>query len=513
MIPPSMFRVRRALALTLSALLAIPLVCASASAQPVPVPLVVSDAAKAEARDRFDRGLRLFNDGDNAGALAEFKRAYDLIPNPLVLYNIGLVCAAMGRPVEAVDALDKVLAAPGGVAPDRVERARQTREEQARRIAKITVVTNVPAEIEIDNVVAGQAPMTAPIRVAGGLHVVGAVASGYAPFRKEITVAGGAAAEVKLDLVEMQGRVAHVTIKTHLPGADVVIDDQVVGKTPLPESLTVVPGLHKVELRRAGYVTDRQDLQLGDGASGEAMLEPQEDHGALGASAATLAIRPTEPDPVLTVDGKERGVARADGVRLAPGPHHLVIEQGGFLPVERDVTLDAGRITQLAIVFEPTPETRAAYQSRISTQRTWGLAVGGGGVVLTAGSLGFLVWNGQQRKQANSDLDAAENEIEHPPKGSICDKSMFTSQQAIATCNAPLNDAQSRIDEANTRDVFGWVGFGVGVTATVVGAALLVTNGSSHRFDRDRPVSKAFVLPMGWGDGRHGGGFGLVGAF
>ncbi|HEY6463074.1 MAG TPA: PEGA domain-containing protein, partial [Polyangiaceae bacterium] len=430
-----------------------------------------------------------------------------------VLYNIGLVSAAMGRPVEAVDALDKVLATPGSLAPDRVERARQTRDDQASRIAKVTVVTNVPAEIEIDNVVAGHAPMTAPLRVAGGLHVVGAVASGYAPVRKELTVAGGTAAELRLDLVEMQGRVAHVTIKTHLPGADVVIDDQVVGKTPLPESLTVVPGPHEVELRRAGYVTARQDLQLGDGASGEAILEPEEDHAALGASAATLSIRSTEPDPVLTVDGKERGVARADGVRLAPGPHHLVIEHGGFLPVERDVTLDAGRITQLAIVFEPTPETRAAYQSRISTQRTWGLALGGGGIVLTGGSIGFLVWNGQQRTQATSDSNAALNEIEHPPKGTICDKAMFTSPQAIAACNQPYQDAQSRIDDANTRDIFGWIGFGVGVTATVVGAALLVTNGSSHRFDRDRPVSKAFVVPVGWGDGRHGGGFGLAGAF
>ena len=34
----------------------------------------------------------------------------------------------------------------------------------------------------------------APLRVAGGVHVVGAVASGYVPTRKEVTVAGGATA-------------------------------------------------------------------------------------------------------------------------------------------------------------------------------------------------------------------------------------------------------------------------------------------------------------------------------
>ena len=114
----------------------------------------------------------------------------------------------------------------------------------------------MPATIEVDNVEVGRTPQAAPFNVAGGVHVVGAVASGYAPMRKEVTVAGGATAEVKLDLVEMQGRVAHVMVKTHLPGADVVVDGQVVGKTPFPSSLTVAPGLaHAIELRREGYVT------------------------------------------------------------------------------------------------------------------------------------------------------------------------------------------------------------------------------------------------------------------
>ena len=75
-------RSRFALAALLAAL------CPSvAYAQPVPSG-ASGDAARTEARDRFDRGLDLFNGGENPAALAEFKRAYELIPNPLVLYNI-----------------------------------------------------------------------------------------------------------------------------------------------------------------------------------------------------------------------------------------------------------------------------------------------------------------------------------------------------------------------------------------------------------------------------------------
>src|ERR1700735_3447655 len=127
-----MTRRRRALALTLSTTLLCAVVPSVALAQQA----ALTEGVRQEARDRFDRGLKLFNDGDNPGALAEFKRAYELIPNPLVLYNIGLVYAAMGRRVEAVDALDKVLASTGVLTGERLARAKQTRDEQAQRVGK-----------------------------------------------------------------------------------------------------------------------------------------------------------------------------------------------------------------------------------------------------------------------------------------------------------------------------------------------------------------------------------------
>ena len=84
-------------------------------AAPVTASAANDTDARAEARTRFDRGLRLFDEGDSAGALAEFKRAHELVPNQLVLFNIGLVYAALARPVEATDALDRVLRDPAGL--------------------------------------------------------------------------------------------------------------------------------------------------------------------------------------------------------------------------------------------------------------------------------------------------------------------------------------------------------------------------------------------------------------
>src|SRR5258708_5582774 len=215
---------------------AVVVLAGSAVAQSTPL-----DAVKTEARSRFDRGLSLFEDGDNAGALAEFKRAYELIPNPVVLYNIGLVYAAMNRPAEATDALQKLLKEPGSLPADHTARAKHTLAEQSARVAEIAVTSSVPASIEVDNVEVAKTPITAPLRVAGGSHIVGAIAPGYTPLRKEVTVAGGAKNSVSFELTRLEGTLAHVTLKSHLPAADVLVDGELVGHTPPARPLPVPP--------------------------------------------------------------------------------------------------------------------------------------------------------------------------------------------------------------------------------------------------------------------------------
>ena len=265
-------------------------------------------APKDEARERFDRGLKLFNEGDNAAALAEFSRAYDLIPNQLVLFNIGLVFAAMNRPAEATDALSKVLADPGSLLAERVARAKQVRDEQAARVAELTVITNVPATIEIDNVAIANTPLKKPLRIAGGQRIIGAFTTGYAPLRKELTVAGGTKTEVKLDLVAMEGKAAHLKVNTHLRGADVLVDGQAVGKTPLATSLTVAPGQHKIEMKRSGYVVGTARLERRRRSAGEVTFEPEPDLNLLSTEGGSLALEISETQAVVTVDGKPRGI-------------------------------------------------------------------------------------------------------------------------------------------------------------------------------------------------------------
>src|SRR3954452_19387883 len=173
------------------------------------------------------------------------------MPNPIVLFNIGLVYAAMSRPVDAVDALSPVVDSATLSAEQR-ERAQKTLIDQQARIGRVSVSTvPVGARIDVDAVEVARTPLTAPLRVAEGSHVIGAVAEGYAHARKEILVAGNADASLIFELVLSQPkRPANLSVRSRVRDAEVVLDEHVIGKTPLASSLALPAGVHTVEVRR-----------------------------------------------------------------------------------------------------------------------------------------------------------------------------------------------------------------------------------------------------------------------
>ncbi|MET0591955.1 MAG: PEGA domain-containing protein [Polyangiaceae bacterium] len=482
--------------------------CAASSTLPAFAQSKPTADAKAEARSRFDGGLTLFEEGNNAAALAEFQRAYDLIPNPVVLFNIGLVYAAMNRPAESAEALQKVVSEPKGLSPDVLSRANQTLSQQLGRIAEIALTCNVPATIEVDNVEAAKAPLTGPMKVAGGTHIIGAIAPGYTPQRKQVTVAGGAKTNVEFTLSPMEGRLAHLTLKSRIPGANVMLDGELVGHTPLMSSLTLMPGNHKVELVRPGYRTARTELTLGDGATGEVTLEPEEDRTEIGRTGGDLKLAITETDALVTLNGTPRG-PYTSSLRLAPGPHHLLVERGGFRPNERDVDVSSGQTTVVPIVLDPTPEMRELYVGRARSQRTWSWITIGAGVLIAGGGAGLLAYNASARQDARSDLDAGLAKLQR--KEGVCNTGGLEGD--VDACNAPILDAQDRIDASKQRDIIGYVGIGVGAAATGLGLYFLLSGDSPTKYDRKPATDVVGGLTPRFAVGPNGGSLAVRGVF
>lgn len=467
-----------------------------------------SEAVRTEARERFDRGLRLFNQGDASGALAEFSVAYERSPHPLVLFNIALVYEALGKPVQAVDAAERLLAEPSGLSPDRVGRLRSLRAEQALRIGSLEITVNVPgATLEVDGEAAGTAPLASPLRVSTGAHLVTVIARDHAPARRTVLVASGARHTENVTLEPLSGALGQLRVKSSVPDAQVFVDGQPAGTTPLAASLALAPGTHQIELRRAGYATAAQAVAVGQGSSGDITLEPVASPELLTTEGGSLALRLSEEESVVFVDGTPRG-GYAKPLRLPAGRHRLRVERAGFFPFERDVFVNKGTPGEVTVELQPTPEFRADYVSSARTRRTIGYVTGGAGALFTLGGAGFLVWNAGQKSEKEDAFDELLFESE-PGSGRRCDP-MGTAE---LSCAKERELALEELDEARSRDVYGWVGLGVGVAALGAGAVLVLTGDDPDRYE-PRPESDVFgrleVVPFG---GPGATGLRLRGAF
>jgi tetratricopeptide (TPR) repeat protein len=161
-----------------------------------------ADDPRAAAAACYARGIELANRGFYQAALEQFTAAYAASPNFAVLYNIGQAEAALGHPVEAIDALSRYL----GDAEDRVSAARRAQVQTQiglleSRLATLSIGTDVPGvAIRIDGVDFGRAPLFQPIRVAAGTHTVAGSLEGHAEVTRLVTLGEGSRQRLELRL-------------------------------------------------------------------------------------------------------------------------------------------------------------------------------------------------------------------------------------------------------------------------------------------------------------------------
>ena len=357
----------------------------------------------------------------------------------------------------------------------------------------------------VDGVEIARTPLSAPLRVAEGSHVVGAVAEGYAHARKEIIVAGNAEASVSFELVLSSAkRPANLTIRSRIVDADVLIDDKPVGKTPLATSVAVPAGKHTVELRRAGYHSIRQEVEVGESATGEVSLDLDADTRALVRDGADFALDLRVPNVDLTIDQEHVGLYKAP-LRLPKGVHHIRLEAGGYLPFEQDVSLEPGKSNVLTPFMQPTAETRKAHDDNVRLHRLWGWIGVGAGAAIAGGGAAWLAVNSSRKQDRQAELDAANSDT------GVCNISGANGNPD--QCNADRIAAAKNLDNAKSKDVIGYVGIGVGGAVAITGVVLLLTGESSSRFDapKSEDASKRRRLALTPGPGQFG--LGLLTSF
>ncbi len=152
------------------------------------------------ARERFNRGVGLFRDGDFRAALIEFNRAYETLPNYRVLYNIGQTCLELSDYACALRGLEQYLFDGGSEVPE--DRRLATADDIKRLktlVGYVQVTVDPPgAEVLVDNVSVGHAPISQPILVGAGRRTISALSPPLEPVVRAVDVAGGDRLDVKI---------------------------------------------------------------------------------------------------------------------------------------------------------------------------------------------------------------------------------------------------------------------------------------------------------------------------
>ena len=178
---------------SLAALSAVTAVSSRAAAAP--------DAASTrDASVHFEHGVQLYNEADYRASLVEFKRAYQLAPNPAVLYNIGETHYQLQNYAAASSALEQYLSESGPGAAHRAE-VEQTMQVLQSRVGRLEVQASPAASISVDDETIGTTPFASPPRVSIGHRKVTATRDGQAPMTQYVDISANETAHVRFNFV------------------------------------------------------------------------------------------------------------------------------------------------------------------------------------------------------------------------------------------------------------------------------------------------------------------------
>jgi len=160
-------------------------------------PLASAADEKEKPTELVDRGIELRTQNKDDEALALFRRAFAIAPEPRTRAQIGLAEQALGQWVAAEADLDAALASKGSDAwisknAAAIEGALTTIRSHLGSIEVRTNTDAGAAELLVDGAPIGKLPLTKPARLALGTHRLEVRAHGYASSARTVEITAGA---------------------------------------------------------------------------------------------------------------------------------------------------------------------------------------------------------------------------------------------------------------------------------------------------------------------------------
>jgi hypothetical protein len=166
---------------------------ASSALAALPSPTDAGAGKLTEAQRRFDRGIDLYKGGDFAAAMLELERAYALVPNYKILYDLGQISFQRDDHAGALRYLRRYLREGGDKIPP--ARQRDVAGDLAaleRRVGRLELETTEPAgEMFVDDVLTGTTPLQALVTCNAGKRKIDLVMAGGDRRTRLVDVAAG----------------------------------------------------------------------------------------------------------------------------------------------------------------------------------------------------------------------------------------------------------------------------------------------------------------------------------
>lgn len=198
------------------------------------------------------------------------------------------------------------------------------------------------AMISLDGMEIGRTPLR-DSEIEPGQYRLQVQADRYLPYEEAIQIEGRSV--ISEHSLELEPAWAEISFSTQPAGAEVLVDEQVVGVTPYRAE--ILQGRHEVTLKLEGHKAWQTRLDVVAGES------RQLDTVTLERADGLVFIRSQPSGANVTINGEYRGLTPVE-VALAPGRQHQVtLFHNGFDSATRQVETTSGAEQDISIALVP----------------------------------------------------------------------------------------------------------------------------------------------------------------
>ena len=202
------------------------------------------------------------------------------------------------------------------------------------------------ATISIDEIALGRSPLR-DVEIDPGQYVLTISADRYQPYSQTITIPGRQV-ESEFD-IGLSPAWAQISFSSTPPGAEIMVDDQVLGLTPY--TAEVLEGEHELTMKLAAHKAWQNDLVV---VAGQDMQIPSV---ALERADGLVFIRSQPSGANVTINGEFRGQTPVE-VALSPGrAHELTLFRSGFNSASRRIETRPDEEQDITVPLVPITST------------------------------------------------------------------------------------------------------------------------------------------------------------